>query len=703
MNQRARSIQQPLPTNAGPARRTEAKRKRHVERPSARTNPYARWRAGTLCLVYLLMTIHVLHWRLAGRTLAPLELNEVMYTLELGIVTAGFLFMTLAVVATAIFGRFFCSWGCHILALEDLCAWLLEKMRIRPKPVRSRVLMLVPLVAMLYMFVWPQASRLAEGRPAPILHLRTDAQGWASFITSDFARNLPGPGIALLTFALCGFAMVYFLGSRAFCTYACPYGAVFGLADRLAPGRIVAMGDCSSCGICTAVCQSHIRVHEEATLFGRIVSPRCLKDLDCVAACPDGVLQYGLARPSLFQSFRSAGRKPIPYDFSLAEDALMAVVFLAALFIFRGLYGEVPFLLTLGIGGMLAYAAVMAVRLIGLPHVRFNNFQLKINGELTRVGWGAAAAAFAMCVFTAHSGFIRYHEYLGVRAGDGATDAAGRATALRHLETARRWGLFERPDLPRRMASLKLLGQTPLDAEPWLRRALDNSPGDVASRLDLARVLLMQGHYDEASAELSRVPDLSPPELEQQGVTCALRATQHELRGRLMAARGDADGALRELAAALRELPDGANVHAAMGELLAGLGRLEEAERHLRRAVDAASESASARYNLAVVLSELNREDEALEQYRACVELNPFDAESRNNLGFLLARRGAAVEAETCFRRAIELNPRYAHPHFNLARLLEAGGRVDEANAHYQAAARLDPRYARLLLESGKR
>ena len=78
------------------------------------------------------MVAHIVHWKLAGRTLAPLELNEVMHTLELGIVTAGFILMALLVLATFVFGRFFCSWGCHILALEDASTWLLEKVGIRP-------------------------------------------------------------------------------------------------------------------------------------------------------------------------------------------------------------------------------------------------------------------------------------------------------------------------------------------------------------------------------------------------------------------------------------------------------------------------------------------------------------------------------------------------------------------------------------------
>ena len=134
---------------------------------TARPRRYGRWRAASLLTIYVLMVAHLLHWRLAGTTLAPLELNEVMYTLEAGIVTAGFLFMALALVSVLIFGRFFCSWGCHILALEDGSAWLLRKVGIRPKPIRSRLLLLVPPAALFYMFLWPQIARIIESRAAP--------------------------------------------------------------------------------------------------------------------------------------------------------------------------------------------------------------------------------------------------------------------------------------------------------------------------------------------------------------------------------------------------------------------------------------------------------------------------------------------------------------------------------------------------------
>ncbi|MBT4766882.1 MAG: hypothetical protein HOO04_00805, partial [Phycisphaerae bacterium] len=76
---------------------------------------YGRRRAIVLILVHLVIAIHITTWLVFGETLAPLELNETMFTLELGIVTVGFLLMALIILSTLIFGRFFCSWGCHVL------------------------------------------------------------------------------------------------------------------------------------------------------------------------------------------------------------------------------------------------------------------------------------------------------------------------------------------------------------------------------------------------------------------------------------------------------------------------------------------------------------------------------------------------------------------------------------------------------------
>src|SRR5687768_11642298 len=175
----------------------------------------ARWRAISLILLYLLMIAHVIQWRIMGRTVSPIEPSEAMYTLQSGAINAGFIFFSLAILATLIFGRFVCGWGCHIVALQDFCAWLLKKIGMTPRPFRSRLLIYVPLLAALYMFVWPTAYRFFV-KPAsePLIPQFTN-----HLVTTEFWATFPTVAVAIPFLFICGFVTVYFLGSKGFCTY----------------------------------------------------------------------------------------------------------------------------------------------------------------------------------------------------------------------------------------------------------------------------------------------------------------------------------------------------------------------------------------------------------------------------------------------------------------------------------------------------
>jgi len=533
-----------------------------------RPRGYGRRRAACLALVYLLMVAHFVHWRVAGRTLAPLEVSETMHTLELGIVTAGFLLMAAAVASVALFGRFFCSWGCHILALEDLCAWALRKVGIRPKPVRSRLLLLVPPVAALYMFGWPQLSRWIEGAPAPPLHLATDAEGWASFVTEEYWRSMPGVTISILTLAVCGFAIVYFLGTRSFCTYVCPYGAVFAAADRFALGRIVQVGDCTGCGKCTAACRTNIRVHEELIQFGRVVTPACLKAMDCVAACPTESIRYGFARPAFFRSWRTHGRFGVPYDFTPSEDLLLLGLFVLGLAVFRGLYHAVPFLLAMALAVLLGFLVLTAIRLARSPNVRLVPFQLKIHGRMTVAGRVFLGSTAVLAALTAHSGVVRYHEIAGGRAYDRVSEAVAHGgpaaspsldAALAHYDACVRLGLVRPLELDRRLASLHVSSGDPAGAEPFVRRVLDRTPGDAEWRITLAAILLTRNAVDEAVLALRAATASPSPQL---------RAAAHEMLAEIRLAEARPEEAVREYEAALDAWPESPRARAG----LAGLG-----------------------------------------------------------------------------------------------------------------------------------
>jgi len=674
-----------------------------------RSSRYGKWRAVALGSVYVLFGLHIAHWKLAGTTLAPLELNEVMYTLEAGVVTAGFLLMATLALATAIFGRFFCSWACHILALEDLCSWILRKLRVRVQPVRSRVLMLVPSLALFYMFVWPQLLRLADGRPLPRWRVLTDADGWASFVTNDFWRNLPDPWIAGMTFAVCGFAMVYVLGSRSFCLHACPYGALFGAVDRLAPGRIKLTGDCRQCATCTAVCTSHVRVHEEIALYGKVVDPNCMKDLDCVASCPQQALSYGFTRPAPLASFKS-GRRGMKPTFSLTEDVVMAVVFVLTVLVFRGLYTAVPFLMTLGLGGILTYLTVVGLRLSERPDVRLIRFRLKRAGQLTGSGRVFVAGAVLFGLFFAHSAYIRYHEHRGQQALEQVKLAqqsgseiplVSLGAALHHLSIARHRGLFRPLVRDHQLASLYLKSNSPAGAEPCLPRILLHEPDDVDSQLALAQILMQTERLDDAAQHAERAlatlqsavaSDERPAETPPIEV-----ARVYELLGRIYAARGEPQRGMSAYRNVLEREPDNAAAHSGLAELLAGESRFDEAVQHFRRAIDANPDSASLRYNMAVVLAASGDEAAAVESYRASLALAPDDIDTLNNLGFLLIKRGEPREAEALLLRVVELQPGFAHARFNLGGVYESLGDLSRARSHFREAARLDPSYAEYL------
>src|ERR1043165_1948152 len=205
-------------------------------------------RAAVLIGIHLVIAAHIAHWLLKGKTLSPVEPSESMYTINNGALNAGFVFFAIAILSTVIFGRFFCGWGCHIVAVQDLCAWMMKRVGIKPRPFRSRLLVWAPVVLAIYMFAWPTIKRevirpilgpSAWAAAAPFVGEAGERpEIRAAFIKKDFWETFAPWYIAIPFIGVCGFACVYFLGAKGFCTYGCPYGGIFGPVDRLATGRI---------------------------------------------------------------------------------------------------------------------------------------------------------------------------------------------------------------------------------------------------------------------------------------------------------------------------------------------------------------------------------------------------------------------------------------------------------------------------------
>lgn len=372
-----------------------------------------RIRACVLIVVHLAILAHITHYWITGLSVSPIEPSEARYTIELGQVNAGAIFFVLAILSTMIFGRFFCGWGCHIVALQDLSGYLFRRIGFRPKPFRSRLLALVPFAVAYHMFFEATVKRLWRGvaHPGFSNHLLTD-NFWLTFPGSVFSN--------VLTFVVCGGLIVYLLGNKGFCTYACPYGAFFSVSDRLAIGRIRVTDACHQCGQCTAHCTSNVQVHAEVRDFGMVVNPGCMKCMDCVSVCPNEALYFGLTeRPgslvknkTLSISSKPLGQKK-SYDFSWTEELSGLIVAAFTVYAVRGLYDFTPLLLSVAVGVMTAYLTIQFMRFFRRRDQRIQNIQLKRNGSITKTGWLTVVFLCAWFAFVIHSFLVQYHRYQG--------------------------------------------------------------------------------------------------------------------------------------------------------------------------------------------------------------------------------------------------------------------------------------------------
>ena len=391
-----------------------------------------------LIAVHLAIIGHIVHWFVTGHSLSPVEPSESMATLRNGVINAGFIFFGVAIVATLVLGRFVCGWGCHVVALQDLCAWLMKKIGVQPRPFRSRLLMGVPLLAALYMFGWPLLERFTLGT-------QPELAGQNAIFIYEFWETFPTWPVAVLTLVVCGFAVVYFLGAKGFCTYGCPYGAIFDLADRFAPGKIVADLDrCEKCGHCTATCTSNVRIHEEIQVHGMVVDSGCMKCLDCVSVCPNDALSYRLRRPRAFSAPVSARSLKRRWDLSWGGEIALAAVFLLGFAVTWKAYAHVPFLLALGFAGCIAHVTWKQWQLFRKREVRLPGLVLRRAGRLRPAGMAHTVAFVLVWILVAHTGIVNGNQWLAWRDAQWIRAHAGpnpspeqRAANREHAERSR--------------------------------------------------------------------------------------------------------------------------------------------------------------------------------------------------------------------------------------------------------------------------
>jgi Flp pilus assembly protein TadD len=171
-----------------------------------------------------------------------------------------------------------------------------------------------------------------------------------------------------------------------------------------------------------------------------------------------------------------------------------------------------------------------------------------------------------------------------------------------------------------------------------LRKQLATNPGDLAARLELARLYVKSGFPDVA---------------------------------------------LEHYRFAASQFPDSAEVAVAMGRTLHSLGLTADARAHLHAFVTAHPDSGWEPLSWLAIYQDRTRDYVAAEtNHRTALKLKPGSDALHNNLGYNLLLQGKAAEAAVEFRRALEIAPQSLLARSNLA--IALAGQPSAAVAQFQ-------------------
>jgi len=270
----------------------------------------------------------------------------------------------------------------------------------------------------------------------------------------------------------------------------------------------------------------------------------------------------------------------------------------------------------------------------------------------------------------------------------------------------------------------------PADAAAELKTALAADPDYLPARLKLAEALLDAGDLDESARLFTALTDPACEPAVQFGL------------GRIAAARGQHDDAIRRFARAIALFPEFGAAYYAAARSYRALGRPDDAKTALEKhtaygarwpALDdpvadtvtalrddpaalvkrglakadrgdlagaiAALEAAltrdpafaQAHANLISLYGRAGDPAKAEAHYKALVALGENLADAHYDYGVLLGMQERWTEAEDAYRRTLALNPLHAQAHNNLGQILERRNRVEDATAEYQRAVDSQP------------
>jgi len=194
----------------------------------------------------------------------------------------------LLIIATMIFGRFFCGFMCAFGTLGDAVHFLGKKVfkinyRI-PEATDKKLKWLKYVLLVFFVFTWFAGIGLFSGWSP------WDAFGSLMSFPPDFAYAFTSMtiGTTLLLLITIGSLFV----ERFFCRYFCPMGAIFSIASILKIAKIKkTRTNCGRCKVCTNNCKMGIPLYQSDV----VNSGECIQCMKCVSACPRSNVKFTVA------------------------------------------------------------------------------------------------------------------------------------------------------------------------------------------------------------------------------------------------------------------------------------------------------------------------------------------------------------------------------------------------------------------------
>jgi tetratricopeptide (TPR) repeat protein len=364
-----------------------------------------------------------------------------------------------------------------------------------------------------------------------------------------------------------------------------------------------------------------------------VVDPGCMKCMDCVNVCPNDALYFGFGKPTLLVPKSNAIKRN--YSVTWPEEIVGAAVFLGSFLAVRGVYALVPFLMALGCATITTFLTLKTWRLFKANELSFYRFNLKSSGKIRKAGWVFVAFSVAWIGLNAHSGWIRYHEYLGDRA-------------------------FQKIQIPDELA----LAQR--DPAPWL------------SPIDRENIQEGKKHFQAARAFGLFANSEALPKL--AWFEYLLGDTERSV-------------ALLGEAAALQKGQAKALSLYYRGTILNRLKRYEQAQLSLDEALAERPDLILARQEKGEALWQLGRKEEAMSVWSDAVQHNPQLVLVNNQLAGAERSLGRFQEATAHETQADQSTPNNPFYHWVLGLRLQDLGMTELAEKHFQRAIQLDPQF----------